>query len=747
MMVTFCIAVAVGVSLVILAQRLDISAISVLLIGGILVGPEGLGLVQPATLGDGLGTIIAICVGLILFEGGLTLDPAGYRGAGKAIRGLLTKGVLITWVATAATVRILFDYSWEFSLLTGSLIIVTGPTVIGPLLKRIRVQKRIHHTLHWEGVLIDPVGVFIALLTYEWIIGGGLEAITVFLTRVLVGLTLGPLAGALIAVVLRSRIVPQRSLNTFTLSCAIAVFAASDALVHESGLLSVTVAGFVVGYLDVPGIDKLRVYKAELTELLIGLLFILLAAKLDLSSFLTYGWPLLSAVAVVMLVVRPMNVFVSTFGCSMGTKEKLFLSWIGPRGIVAASMASLFAMRLAEGTSRHAETAPFLEAFTYSVIAGTVLFQGFTAGWVGKLLGVLEPQPTSWLVIGVHPLARSVARFIESCGFSATILDTNVRGVNLAQRQGLTALAQNALVVESENHPELYGIGHVLAITRNQDLNTLLCQRWHRETPGARLYRWSQDDQAALHELLPNVFAGQRVWGSFRREDLQGLETPTAGPRTVVKTVNVETMNHPERVLLCFDGETLTPFVPEGARGECKVLEHHPLEVSLNVRLRPEWIVYTSAGTIEEVLHELLEPLQDDYAELDTASLHAELVAREKEFSSFVGFGVALPHAYVDGIDDSAVLVARHESALQCRHSGEEIRLVFLVLSPRDQPRKHLNALSEISRFVMDQENRERLFDAHDRAELEAVFFPEPTVEVETTARAAGEPRPEPPEA
>ena len=376
---TFVGALVCGVLFTIIARKLRTSSIAILLLGGILVGPNFLGLIEPEHLGQtGLKAIISIAIGLILFEGGLTLDVKGYRQVSQAIRGVLTRGVLVTWLLGCLIVKLVFweDFSWAFCILAGSLIIVTGPTVIAPLLKRIRVKKGIHSILHWEGVLIDPIGVFIALLCYEWIISSSGEAVSAFVGRILIGMGYGVAGGIAMALILRRKWIPKESLNIFVLCGALAIFALADWVYEDAGLLAVTVSGLIVGYSGRDSLAGVKAYKAELIDLLIGLLFVLLAARLDLDSFGAYSWELGIIVVVVMFVIRPANIFASTIGSGLTTREKLFLSWIAPRGIVAASMASLFALKLASSGDLKGIPDPiFLETFAYSVIAATVLFR------------------------------------------------------------------------------------------------------------------------------------------------------------------------------------------------------------------------------------------------------------------------------------------------------------------------------------------------------------------------------------
>jgi len=425
MLMTVVIAMAAGCVLIVLARRLNVPSIVLLLLAGIVLGPVdyvGLNIVKPEILGDGLLVIVSLAVGLILFEGGLTLDPSGYRSAPKMIKRLLSIGVVVTWFGTAGAIRLISRAPWEQCFMAGSLVIVTGPTVIAPLLKRIRVNARLHSILHWEGVLIDPIGVFIALLCYEWIINrDAQDAFTNLAIRVGGGIAAGVAGGLFIAWVLKRKKVPEELINIFVLGMALATFGAAEAMMSEAGLLAVTVAGFVVGLTGSARLKKIREFKGEITELLIGTLFILLAARLSLDQFQVFGLAGALAVAVVMLVIRPLNIAVCSVGVDLTRRERLFLAWVAPRGIVAASMASLvsinFAQRNATGGGGEAVQGiadpMYVETFTYSVIIATIVLQGLTASPMAALLKVKRSDPTGWLIVGAHALGRSVAEFLS----------------------------------------------------------------------------------------------------------------------------------------------------------------------------------------------------------------------------------------------------------------------------------------------------------------------------------------------
>ena len=477
MLVTMGTAIAAGIAIVTLSRRLNLSGVVLLLVGGLALGPTGLGIVQPRELGGGLPVIVSLAIALILFEGGLTLDMREYRSVSAAIQRLLTVGVLTTWLVTATAIKLIFSMPWTICLLAGSLVVVTGPTVIGPLLKRVKVNSRMHGILHWEGVMVDLLGVFLAILCFEWLDAQHGEVVLArFVFRLVAGVGLGIAGGLLINRLIRSRLVPADMMNVFSLASAVFVFVVAESLLAESGLLAVTIAGLVLGMKRPGELREIRQFKAEITDLMIGTLFVLLAARFDPGQFVVFGGRGILLVAVVMLVARPLAVLLSTLGLEMAWREKLFLSWVAPRGIVAASMASLFALNLQE---RGLEQAAFLETFTYSVIVATVWIQSFTAAPLAGLLGVRRPPPDGWLVVGAHPLARTFADFIrKTTQRDVTLIDTNSSSVQAALREGLAARVGDARDPELAEALEVEGVGNMLALTDNENLNMLLCERW-----------------------------------------------------------------------------------------------------------------------------------------------------------------------------------------------------------------------------------------------------------------------------
>ena len=712
---TFSIAAAVGVCLFTVAHFLRTSAIVVLLIGGVLAGPEGLGLVNPAALGDGLGTIISLAVAIILFEGGLTLDLPGYRTVSREILGILTVGVLVTWIGTTLILRLLFGFDVPFCLLAASLVIVTGPTVIGPLLHRIRIESKLHHILHWEGVLIDPIGVFIAILSYEFYVstnGGNQSIILEFLTRFAVGVVFGIVFGVFLDFVLRRQWVNKGHTNIFVLAMAMLNFGLADLLAGESGLLSVTIAGLVLGSRGNPQLRQLVSYKVELKDFLIGLLFVLLAANLKLESFLTFGWRLLAAVLGIMLIVRPINIFISLFTSPLTLKEKAFLSWIAPRGIVAASMASIFALEL---NKRGFENAVFLESFTYSVIAGTVIVQGFTAGTVGRWLGVVRPEARGWVIVGAHPLGRMIAKFLSTNGVDAVLVDTNARETRAAEREGLISINENAMHLNPDDYASIYECGNLLALTANPDLNRMLCQRWSELLDG-KMFRWEREGYENLQDQ--HLLTGDKIWEKLPLDRWMHAES-VPPPIRIVQDDG--TTPNPEHVLLSIVGETVYPGIPTKPQSDgCQWLVYDlPTGPQTgDLPLLAGNVIFSNQSELSNLYVQMLQHLHSQLPTIEPKVLFDEMWRHEEEYTSLLGHGIALPHARTDSVERSILMAARLTESVQCPQTGKTIEIVFMLLSPEDNHTEHLSHLSNIARLIGTESQRQRILAAGDSKEL-----------------------------
>ncbi|MEM7409834.1 MAG: sodium:proton antiporter [Myxococcota bacterium] len=476
---TLALALAVGIVAQSLARHLRVPGIVLLLAAGAGLGPDGLGWVQPDALGVGLIATVQLAVAVILFEGGLNLEISRLRREQAAIRRLVTWGALVTLAGGAIAAHLIFGWPIMRSLLFGSLVVVTGPTVIGPLVRELRLKPRVATVLEAEGVLIDPVGAILAVLLLELAIapdtetqlGGGVT----FLLQFGFGAGAGVLTGYALAGILRvRRLIPEGLENGFVLAAVLLLFQACDAVVHESGILAVTVAGVVVGNLRSRVDRDLREFKDQLTILLIGLLFVLLAADVRIAEVQALGMRGLALVAALVLVVRPLGVWLCTMGSDLNTKERLFVSWIAPRGIVAAAVASVTSNALLESGDAGGNE---LRALVFLTIAGTVVLAGFTAGPVASLLGVRLPSRDRVAILGASGLGLKLGEWLRSVDVPVVFLDSNAEHVRQAEESGFSVVFGDAVQERTMLRARFESVGSVVGLTPNQVLNSVYASR------------------------------------------------------------------------------------------------------------------------------------------------------------------------------------------------------------------------------------------------------------------------------
>lgn len=458
-----------------LAWRVRLPSILLLLLSGFLLGPI-LGWIHPdELLGETLFPIVSISVGLILFEGGLTLKLKELPVNGQVIFRLISVGALVTWIIATLGARFFLGFGWPVAILTGAILIVTGPTVVGPLLRQIRPKGRAGTILKWEGILIDPVGAVLAVLVFEVIRLGGVDSVPTYillgiLRSLVVGVVFGLLGAGLLVLLLRRYLIPDHLQNGVTLLLVVGLFTLSDWLAPEGGLLTVTVMGFALANQPWVPIRHIVEFKENLQVLLLGFLFILLAGRVNLANLSDAGWQIAIFIALLIVVARPVGVILSTWRTPLSRNERIFLMWMAPRGIVAAAIASIFAFEM--------EELGYLEAGALSVtvllvIVGTVIFYGLTAGPVARRLGLAEQDPQGLLIVGAHPIARAFAAELNKHNVRTLLLDNNYGNIVESRLNGLEAHYGNALSEETLSELDLGGIGRMLALTSNDDINSL----------------------------------------------------------------------------------------------------------------------------------------------------------------------------------------------------------------------------------------------------------------------------------
>lgn len=473
-----------------LAWRLRLPAILLLLLSGILAGPV-LGLLDPKALfGTMLFPVVSAAVALILFEGSLTLHLSEWSDVGKVVQRMVSLGALSTWVVIAVASHYLLHLSWEMAILFGTLTLVTGPTVIVPMLRVVRPTATVANILRWEGIIIDPIGALLAVVVYSFIIassdGMGLSHGMLTFTGVIgCGVISGITGGWTLGQVMRRQWLPDY-LHTFAaLTTVLVIFITANLIVHESGLLAVTVMGMWLANMKDVDVRHILHFKENLSVLLISGLFILLAAMLDLDSLLGLGPAVLVLLLVVQLVARPLNVFLSTLGSQLSWQERMLLAWISPRGIVAAAVSAIFAIRL---TADGYEGATLLVPLTFAVIIGTVLLQSATARPLANLLKVSEPAPSGFLIVGANPVARAVAKALKQLDKRVLLTDSSWENIRAARMENLPVYFGNPASQHAEAHLDLVGLGHLLGLSSAGEMNTLACMRFRHEFGKQHLY-------------------------------------------------------------------------------------------------------------------------------------------------------------------------------------------------------------------------------------------------------------------
>ena len=460
------------------SKHLGLPGIVLLLLSGIIFGPDVLNWIRPESLGIGLQILVGFAVAIILFEGGMNLRISRIKRERAAIRGLITLGALTTLIG--GTLATLLFLGWDFrtSILFGTLIIVTGPTVISPLLKKIRIHHGVSTILEAEGILLDAIGAIIAVVALEIAISpSGLsfvKGLYHIVSRLAVGGLFGIIGGASLILLFRFRnLIPNGLENVFILSWILALFQLSNTASPESGIAAVTIAGMTIGNSKTYIQQDILEFKEQLTVLMIGMLFILLAADVRLSDVQNLGLNGIVVVLFLILVVRPISVFIGTNRSTLDTPHKLLLSWIAPRGIVAAAIASLFVFEL----DRHGFDGTQLRALVFLLIIITVLSAGLTGGWVASVLDLKRKSQSGWIILGAHEVARTLSRLLKQSGNEIICIDEDPQSCLLAENEGIKVFFGNALEERTLQRAEPDSRKGIIALSGNEEVNYIFSQR------------------------------------------------------------------------------------------------------------------------------------------------------------------------------------------------------------------------------------------------------------------------------
>lgn len=509
--------IVLGIGAQWIAWRINLPAILLLLIAGFVAGPVT-GFFNPNhVFGDLLLPLVSVSVGIILFEGGLSLKFSEFKEIRKAVINLVTIGVLVTWVLSTAAAYFLFGLDFRLSVLLGAILVVTGPTVIIPLLRHVRPSGKSGSIMKWEGIVIDPIGAILAVLVFEAILSGGVaeasEQVGLSVIKAaLIGGVSGLLGAYIIVIVLKRHWVPDFLQNPVALMTVVAAFTVSNYFQTEAGLLAVTVMGIALANQKWVSVKHIMEFKETLRVLFISSLFIILAARLtekEVAYVLNYKSVIF--LVIMFFLVRPLCVFVSTFTADLDIKEKVFLSWMAPRGIVAAAVSSVFALRLIEAGYEDAE---HLVTITFLVITATVAVYGLTASPLARYLGIASPNPQGVLMVGAHGWSRAIAKVLHESGFQVSLVDSNWSNISAARNAGLKAYYENILLEDISEDVDLDGIGKLLALTSNEEVNSLSALHFVEFFGRAQVYQLSKHSKfsARSEASIPQHLRGRLLF-------------------------------------------------------------------------------------------------------------------------------------------------------------------------------------------------------------------------------------------
>jgi mannitol/fructose-specific phosphotransferase system IIA component (Ntr-type) len=535
-----------------------------------------------------------------------------------------------------------------------------------------------------------------------------------FLIRIVSGVGIGFVGGYLIYWFMKRDWVPDNIVNAFALASAMLLFGATELIKPEAGLLAVTIAGLIVGLNKPRQLREVKAFKAEIVDLLIGLLFLLLVARLELQQFVDFfnaggGWVLFS----VILLIRPIGVHVSSWGTSLNIREKALLSWVAPRGVVAASMASLFALSLQ--SKGDAEGAALMESFVYSIICATVLIQGLSAGIVAKILRVQRPAPNDWVIIGAHHFGRELARqLIREDEQDVILLDTNARNIALARKEGLPALLRDGMEAEKlyEEEQTLFGTGYVLALTDNVELNQILMQRWAHELDNEKVFGWIPNDSPTKEDQL----TGQSVFGDLSRPAVIGGELlqEESSFESVTWEEGMTLPSGDWHPLYIRRGKQLKAIPQDAAlkelvKEEDEVICLRRSEGFLLRALQSGGYLTLECETIEQLYTQLAHVAAEAIEGISEETILEDLGAQGRVFPAFLGHGIAIPHVYSPDLNYRACYIASLKNGLEIPGQDEAIDFVFFLLSPTGDTEGHLSTLAEIAKSCHSEQRRKQL--------------------------------------
>ena len=740
-LISIVLVIGLGIGAQWFAWRIRIPSILLLLVFGFLAGPVT-GILPPESLqGDWVFAFVSLSIGIILFEGGLSLRISELGESGRSVFNLITIGVLVTWVLAGTAAHFVLGMNVWLSVLLGAILTVTGPTVVIPLLRQVRPKGRVGAIAKWEGITIDPVGAILAVLVLGAIIqlrsvGAGqfsslsaafLHALNALLLTISVGLGVSIMGAAIIVVAFRRRLVPDYLQNPVALMIVVATFGLSNTLQAESGLLQATLLGIFLANQKYITIRHITKFKEDLQVLLLACLFILLSARLDLNVLEYFDGRAYLFLGILILFVRPVAVFLSTLGTRLDLKEKAFMAWLAPRGIVAAAVASLFAFRL---EAYFPDEAQRLVPIVFFVIVGTVAVYGLTLSPVARRLGLADPYPQGLLFLGAYPWVQRVASAVHALGFKVLLVDANAKNIADAKALGLPAVNGDALSESVFDELDFSGLGRFVALTPNDNTNSLAALHFSEVFEEKEVYQLAAGPATRGDGpgKLPGHLRGRPLFGettthaSLLRRYNAGGEIRTFGLTEAGSYAAIKSRFDDDLVLLFIArgttlivhaeenqvtpqvGDSVIVMLPEFSRdrdlADSQVFREL-VDSAVVVDLDKETTSEEIASQVSSIFSRSL-PIAAD-------RLRDGLLSSMRQISTLVAPGVALPHFRVPGISEPEIGLVRVQPGMETPQEVQEesifapigevgpVYAFIFLISPENNPGPHLRTLAHIA--------------------------------------------------
>ena len=499
-----------------IAWRTGWPAIVLMLVAGFMAGPI-FGVIDPnAAFGDLLSPLISIGVALILFEGGLSLDYRELRKAGDGVARLVLLGVPLGWLFGALACHYVAGLPWPVAIVFSGILVVTGPTVVMPLLRQSSVQQRPAAILKWEAIVNDPVGALCAVIAFEYFFklaetpnATVMEVVPPLIIAAVIAGVIGYAAAKFVAYTFPRGIVPEFLKVPVLLVLVVGIFVACNAIEHEAGLVAVTVMGIALANMEVSSLRSIHPFKQNIAVLLVSGIFILLSASLDFEQLRDFQWEFGLFLLALILVVRPATILISLLFSSVPWNERLFLAWIAPRGIVLVAISGLFALRLVEIGY---DEGSLLVGLSFAVVVATIISSGFTADLAARLLKVKGETRPGLLIVGSSKWSVALAQHMHDLDTPVMIVDSSWERLGRARRAGLPIYHGEILNEATEHNLDLAPFQVLVAATDNEAYNTLVCSEFAPEIGTDSVYQLGETKEDKDHRALPSMLRGRALF-------------------------------------------------------------------------------------------------------------------------------------------------------------------------------------------------------------------------------------------